>query len=615
MGRRSKGSVPATAPRKQPAIWIPAGPLHRIDVAAGGLVAAVTGILYGLTAARDFVLGDTPELMTAAVTLGVAHPPGYPLFTILGHLFSLLPAGPVPFRVNLLAVFCGAGTVALVYLTALRLTGSRAASACAALVLAVTPLFWSWSVVAEVFSLNNLLAAGMIYMLVIWYESPEKMWFLAAAALLSGLALANHHTIVLTGPAVLFLLWGRRRELRVRPRYLVWSAAALALGLLPYVYLPWAAARHPFMNWGDPSTPANFLAVITRKHFGSGQLVNAPQYQGGSPVERIAALGASFGVLAGLLLLWGAVQAYRQRRWYFWFSLTAFLFTGPLFAAYANMNISAPLARFVLERFYLLPQVVLAPVSAFGLAALAGRRRILGSVVVLAAVTVLVVTTYEKVDQSKNHAARALAEDILASLEPHSILVVNGDEVIMPLSYLQDAEGQRPDVALVAFPFLLTDWYAPQLRRRHPDLVIPFERYGGNTGTLKALFDANPGRPAAVDGITDEASLHGSYWFYRRGLVSVVEPVSKDVSVDQMIADNERLLSRYRPPAPDSIKSNSLEPSILTHYATPAFVVGQQCKELHYDRQAREWFERALALDPSLTQVRDLLSQMGKRQQ
>lgn len=54
---------------------------------------------------------------------------------MLGHLFSLLPAGPLPFRLNLLAVVCGAVAVTLVYYTALRLTADRAASACAALVL------------------------------------------------------------------------------------------------------------------------------------------------------------------------------------------------------------------------------------------------------------------------------------------------------------------------------------------------------------------------------------------------------------------------------------------------------------------------------------------------
>src|SRR2546423_6170237 len=88
-------------------------------------VTVTAALLYFFTAARDIVVGDTPELITAAVTLGVAHPPGYPLFTMLGHLFSLIPFGPIPFRVNLLSVVCDSLTIGVVYLIAARLTRSQ----------------------------------------------------------------------------------------------------------------------------------------------------------------------------------------------------------------------------------------------------------------------------------------------------------------------------------------------------------------------------------------------------------------------------------------------------------------------------------------------------------
>src|SRR2546430_16752282 len=99
-------------------------------------VATAAGILYFLTAARDIVVGDSPELIMAAVTLGVAHAPGYPLFTMVGHLFSLLPLGPIPLRVNLLSVACDALAIGIIYLSALRMTRSQLAAAVAALLLA-----------------------------------------------------------------------------------------------------------------------------------------------------------------------------------------------------------------------------------------------------------------------------------------------------------------------------------------------------------------------------------------------------------------------------------------------------------------------------------------------
>jgi 4-amino-4-deoxy-L-arabinose transferase-like glycosyltransferase len=627
MGRRRKRASTRKQPSRpvEPAILPRPSGFDRVDYVVGSVVVAAAGILYLLTAARDIVLGDTPELVTAAITLGIPHPPGYPLFTMLGHLFSLLPAGAPPFRVDLLAVACGTATVALVYFTALRISGSRIASACGALVLAVTPLFWSWSLVAEVFSLNNMLAALFVYLLVVWHEGPERMGFLIAAAFVSGLALTNQQTIVLLGPAVLFLLWRNRRELLARPRALIAAAGALVIGLLPYAYLPLAASRHPKLNWGDPSSLDNLIAVVTRKHFGTGQLINAPQFQGGDPVTRILALAGSFSLVGGILLLLGMVQAYRRQRWYYWFALLAFALAGPVFVGYANINLDVPLTRFVLERFYLLSHVLLAPLMAFGVLlaaellgrfgpALRARADLAVSAAVLLAVVGGVIAHYREIDYSKDHVTRRLAEDILATLEPDSILVVNGDEVIMPLTYLQDVEGRRPDVALMVMPFLYTDWYVPQLRSRHPNLVVPFEKYGGPTGNMKALIEANPSRPVAVIGIASEDSIKGSYWFYRRGLVAEVEPMSRDVKLDELIADNERLFTRYRPPAPGDIKEHSLERTVLTHYATPAFVVAQQCEDLHYNAEARDWYQRALKLDPSLTQVRAALDRLPRDQ-
>src|SRR5713226_6224023 len=150
------------------------------------VVVGAAALLYFLTAARDIVVGDTPELITAAVTLGVPHPPGYPLFTMLGHLFSLMPVGPIPFRVNLLAVTCDALTVGVVYFTPSRLPGSSLAAVVAALVLAVNPTFWAWSLVSEVFPLNNLLVALLICFLVIWHGQPERGSVLVAAFLVAG---------------------------------------------------------------------------------------------------------------------------------------------------------------------------------------------------------------------------------------------------------------------------------------------------------------------------------------------------------------------------------------------------------------------------------------------
>ena len=448
----------------------------------------LVAILYLLTAARDIVAGDTPELIIAAATLGVAHPPGYPLFTMLGHLFSLLPFGSIPFRITLLSVLCDALTAAIVFLTAYRLTRSRLASASAALVLALNPLFWSWSLVAEVFPLNNLLAALLIYLVVVWSEEPDRTGLLVIAAFIGGLALTNHQTLVLLGPAVWFVLWQRSAVLWAKPHLLLLCALVFLVGLVPYLYVLWASSHQPAYNWGNVSSFRELFAMITRRSYGTHNLVDA-MHRGGSVLHLLMAFFISLGALFNLLVLLGFIYAYRRHRLYFWFSLLAFFFAGPFFAALTNVNLaSAPQALFVLQRFFLLPEVVAAPLLALGILKIAdfigaaapdlpARPLSLVSGAIAVVLAVGLITNYQRIDQSQNRVARNYAEDVFATVEPNTVLLATGDGLSLPLLYLSLVERVRPDVTLV-FPLLMpADWYVSQLKERNASLAVPFEHY------------------------------------------------------------------------------------------------------------------------------------------
>src|SRR5260370_7197533 len=84
----------------------------------GAVVAIVVLAAYLRTSARDIVFGDTPELTAVAATLGVAHPPGYPLWTMIAHLFTLIPLGTIPFRVSAFSALAATVSVLIVYLPA-----------------------------------------------------------------------------------------------------------------------------------------------------------------------------------------------------------------------------------------------------------------------------------------------------------------------------------------------------------------------------------------------------------------------------------------------------------------------------------------------------------------
>jgi len=584
---------------------------------------AIAGVLYFLTAARDIVIGDTPELITAAVTLGVAHAPGYPLFTMLGHLFSLLPLGPIPFRVNLLSVVCNSLAIGVVYLTAAHLTRSRVTAMVAALALAVNPTFWEWSLVAEVFPLNNLLATVLISLLVLWHEQPQRTHLLIGAFFVAGLALTNHQTIVLLAPAFCFLLWRQRAILRAQPRIFLIGVIVFSIGLLPYAYILWASAHHPAYNWGNVSSFRDVIDLIARRSYGATRLVNTPGYTGGPPWPRLVALFVSFGWLAGILICAGAIEAYRSRRWYFWFTLIAFVLAGPFFVWITNLNLaSAPAGLFVLQRFFLLSHVILAPLMAFGvllIARLIARHRPSLSILALRltaaacliAFSASVVMNYRHLDQSRNFMARGFGEDVFALARPHSILLVTGDGFAFPLIYLQKVEHLRTDTTLVVLPMLLGDWYARQLRARYPDLVIPFDRYDRTTKNLKALVEANPGRTFAFAGtLADDHSLDLDYWPYQQGLLTLIMPKPQDVSLERLVSENEQLFNRTHPPAPGAARMNTFEADIISIYTFPALRLGELCERASLKEEARRWYQRAIAINPQFSQARDGLARL-----
>lgn len=207
---------------------------------------AATAALYAYTLAPG--LGgtiDSAEFQHAAYNLAVVHPTGYPLYLLLARLWiTLVPVGEPAWRVNLLSAVFAVAAVLIVYATVLRLTRLPVAGLLAGALVATHGLVWEQAVVAEVNSLNLLLVAAVFYALLRWRDDA---WPLEIAALLLGLALANHRTSLLLVPGLLvFLALASRGGRRIGRATLARSLLALALPLTLYLYIPLRAATTPW---------------------------------------------------------------------------------------------------------------------------------------------------------------------------------------------------------------------------------------------------------------------------------------------------------------------------------------------------------------------------------
>src|SRR2546428_6802477 len=228
-------------------------------------------LIYLSTLAPSIVGGDTGELITVAYKSGVAHPPGYPLFTMLAKLFTFIPFGTIAWRVNLLSAVCDTGAAVILLVAVRRWTRNHWAGLLAAGLFAFSPLVWRYAVVAEVFALNNLILALMIY-LAVRYQEGRKLKFAYLTALAFGLGIANHHTSLFFGAPIMVWIFisGRAQLWSLKP--LMITAGCFCVGLLPYVYLPLADLHTAPFSWGHTSMLKGFVVHLLRREYGTLQL-------------------------------------------------------------------------------------------------------------------------------------------------------------------------------------------------------------------------------------------------------------------------------------------------------------------------------------------------------
>ena len=177
---------------------------HANPVAAS-LLFLTSFALYVRTLAPSLLFGDLAEFQTIAYTLGIGHPTGYPIYTLLAKIFTFLPVNDIAYRVNLFSAFCAALTVILVYLIIRKLDAGIIPAIFGSVTIGFAPLFWKHASIAEIYALSAACLAFILFAVVEWKDSNNPRW-LFFAGLVGGLSLGIHTTVALAGLAVLVYL-------------------------------------------------------------------------------------------------------------------------------------------------------------------------------------------------------------------------------------------------------------------------------------------------------------------------------------------------------------------------------------------------------------------------
>jgi hypothetical protein len=279
-------------------------------IVLAGLVTIVL-VAYLQTMGRTVGEADTFEFQVVAPVLGVAHPTGYPLLILIGKLFSLIPLGQVAWRVNLVSVTCSTAVVVLLYLSLRRLTGQRAIPALAALGLAFSRTFWSQATQVEVYSLNAMFVAAILWLLIARHDNASTSgarWLFVLAALY-GLSLTNHLTMVILAPAIAVGVLLMRPRLQLEEWLITVGCFIVPLLIILFIPLRW-----PALHNGQGMSFNAFIAYVTGQQFGGALqfgLARDPTRWNIVSGMMLGTFGPVGAVLAALGLVWLAVRKWR----------------------------------------------------------------------------------------------------------------------------------------------------------------------------------------------------------------------------------------------------------------------------------------------------------------
>lgn len=423
---------------------------------AGISLFLLTFLVYLRTLAPGVYGFDSAELATGVFTQGIVHPPGYPLYLLIGKLFTFLPIRDVAYRLNLMSAVFASLTVVLLYLAIANILGNRFAAWVSACLFAVSNYFWQMALIAEVYTPFTALLAGDLLILSLWRKTGHRRYLLAFS-LLYGLTLTMHTSGVLFAPAFAWLVlstprWTRSHWPLVGPMFLLFLA-----GLTPFAYLSLRAGADPAIDYSrvypgiDLTSLPGLWWMISGKAYGffvfayawqelPGELLRFATYL----TRNYLGIGVPLGLI-GIAWMWRKSPAWTVGILLI-FSANALFFVNyrvmdkdtmflPAYLAWAvfvagGISVLAKLTERLLASGYPGPW-----------------RENAGRVLPVAFILLAVALNWRWVDLSKTDSFATFAQDLMAGAEVNSVIVAPWSSAVV-LEYYQVVEGQRPDLLI-----------------------------------------------------------------------------------------------------------------------------------------------------------------------
>ena len=462
----------------------------------------ISGVVYAITLCPTVEFIDSGELALAAKNLGIAHPTGYPLYTLFGRIAALIPWNTLIIKVNFLSLLFTSFAVGFLYLLLSEILSlfkdlrnrhysRELISWGTALFVAFSPVWWSQGTTNEVYSLNLILIALAIWAMVksLRVEMPQAKWLILSSYTL-GLSLTNHLSAIYLIPGFIYIIVIELIKARDKGRLLIFLILFFIIPATLYLFLPIRAQYKPFLNWGGVSDPNFFFNHI------SGWQYRIWMFD--KPLEAFGRIGSAarllmqqYGFIGLSLVLGGIVFTAIKLRKIFIFAILVIVLNLIYVLNYEITDIES----------YYLPMILIfaifMTIGFYFLYDLLSRRlknqkaiEIIPIIVFIALAFSNLLANFHESDRSGKTYAREGSLDILKSMAPKGLALVENWDFYSPYLYLHFENNINPDRVMLDKELMRRSWYIDFIRRLHPDIynrskrefdeflrrVEPFER-------------------------------------------------------------------------------------------------------------------------------------------
>src|ERR1035437_1466646 len=567
----------------------------------------VTGVMLFFTAcfwlyfsgmAPSYNSDDSPETSAAYYTLGIQHPPGYPLATLIGKIFMNVQLGSPAFRANLMAVFfsvfAGFMIFMLVYFCITsrdKKTGnftSAAVSAAAASFYLFSGSAWLQGSIGKggLYALNSFLLASCLYAL---FRMNEGKKYLYLFAVIYGISMGNHWTsMIVISPAVLYYLFMERKNLTLKR--LLTAAAFFILGASVYIYVPLRNLTGPAYCWGDVKSIKDFIWLISRAQYSGIEVKH-------SLVDTLNLLGyyvknlfqSEFPWGTAILILPGMVMLALKQAKKGIMLIAAYLF---IMVSVASFATPPPKTEWLIKPYLVSTNIFAAVFSAFSIYYIAAMfkntmvKRTLA--LFLAAVVTVILIAANRPGYGRYFIGYEYGNNMVKSIKPGSIIFLEGDMNVGAMIYKSLVEKQRfvPVIPVVS----LYGWYQEQVTRNFGSLINmppPLKDLKQYMGSIMA---ANPGRDFYYSNIftkqfVDEGALKPE---------GIVIKIMRN-NMRSVISDYLFNIYSYRGMVEDKVKSDEFTHRlVIENYAMSFFNLADVLRNTGNNKIAAKYYERGL---------------------